>query len=87
MITPKEMVKVMETGYGKAGKMWVVDRGMVSEKNLKVHAGVRGKISGRYSEVAAQKASGPSHHYGYWGRKVSPFVSSSPKAMFMFCTA
>ena len=87
MITPKEMVKVMETGYGKAGKMWVVDRGMVSEKNLKVHAGVRGKIFDRYSEVPAQEAPGGSHRHGYWGRKVSPLVSSSPKAMFMFCTA
>jgi transposase len=32
--TPKEMVKVMETKYGKANRVWVMDRGMVSEKNL-----------------------------------------------------
>jgi transposase len=32
--TPKEMVEVMETKYGKANRVWVMDRGMVSEKNL-----------------------------------------------------
>jgi transposase len=32
--TPKEMVKVMEIKYGKANRVWVMDRGMVSEKNL-----------------------------------------------------
>jgi len=32
--TPKEMVKAMETKYGKANRVWVMDRGMVSEKNL-----------------------------------------------------
>jgi transposase len=28
------MVKLMETKYGKANRVWVMDRGMVSEKNL-----------------------------------------------------
>jgi transposase len=28
------MVEVMETKYGKANRVWVMDRGMVSEKNL-----------------------------------------------------
>lgn len=32
--TPKEMVEAMETKYGKANRVWVMDRGMVSEKNL-----------------------------------------------------
>jgi transposase len=32
--TPAEMIKVMETKYGKANRVWVMDRGMVSEKNL-----------------------------------------------------
>jgi transposase len=32
--TPKEMVAAMETKYGKANRIWVMDRGMVSEKNL-----------------------------------------------------
>jgi transposase len=32
--TPKEMVAAMETKYGKANRVWVMDRGMVSEKNL-----------------------------------------------------
>jgi transposase len=32
--TPKEMVETMETKYGKANRVWVMDRGMVSEKNL-----------------------------------------------------
>jgi len=31
--TPREMIEVMEAKYGKA-RMWVMDRGMVSEKNL-----------------------------------------------------
>lgn len=53
--TPKEMVAVMETKYGKANRVWVMDRGMVSEKNLKVHACVRGQVSGRYPEVPAQE--------------------------------
>ena len=29
--TPKEMVETMETKYGKANRVWVMDRGMVSE--------------------------------------------------------
>jgi len=32
--TPKEMIEIMETKYGKANRVWVMDRGMVSEKNL-----------------------------------------------------
>jgi transposase len=32
--TPREMVELMETKYGKANRVWVMDRGMVSEKNL-----------------------------------------------------
>jgi transposase len=32
--TPKEMIELMETKYGKAKRVWVMDRGMVSEKNL-----------------------------------------------------
>jgi transposase len=32
--TTQEMVEVMETKYGKANRIWVLDRGMVSEDNL-----------------------------------------------------
>jgi len=32
--TPQEMVDIMESKYGKANRVWVMDRGMVSEKNL-----------------------------------------------------
>jgi transposase len=32
--TPTEMIKAMEAKYGKANRVWVMDRGMVSEKNL-----------------------------------------------------
>jgi transposase len=32
--TTKEMVQIMEAKYGKANRVWVMDRGMVSEKNL-----------------------------------------------------
>jgi transposase len=32
--TTREMVEVMETKYGKAHRIWVMDRGMVSEDNL-----------------------------------------------------
>jgi transposase len=32
--TLKEIVEVMETKYGKARRIWVLDRGMVSEENL-----------------------------------------------------
>ena len=32
--TPREMVEAMETKYGKANRVWVMDRGMVSERNL-----------------------------------------------------
>ena len=32
--TTQEMVKIMEAKYGKANRIWVVDRGMVSEENL-----------------------------------------------------
>lgn len=33
--TTQEMVEIMEMKYGKAGRVWVMDRGMVSEDNLK----------------------------------------------------
>lgn len=32
--TTREMVEIMETKYGKANRVWVLDRGMVSENNL-----------------------------------------------------
>jgi transposase len=32
--TPREMVEMMELKYGKANRVWVMDRGMVSEDNL-----------------------------------------------------
>ena len=32
--TTQEMVEIMEKKYGKAGRVWVMDRGMVSEDNL-----------------------------------------------------
>jgi transposase len=32
--TPQEMVQIMEAKYGKANRVWVMDRGMVSEDNL-----------------------------------------------------
>ncbi len=32
--TPQEMVQVIEAKYDKANRVWVLDRGMVSEKNL-----------------------------------------------------
>jgi transposase len=33
--TTQEMVEIMERKYGKANRVWVLDRGMVSEDNLK----------------------------------------------------
>jgi len=33
--TVKQIVEVMEQRYGKSNRVWVMDRGMVSEKNLK----------------------------------------------------
>ena len=33
--TTQEMVEIMEKKYGKANRVWVMDRGMVSEANLK----------------------------------------------------
>jgi transposase len=32
--TTKEMIQIMESKYGKANRIWVMDRGMVSEDNL-----------------------------------------------------
>ena len=32
--TTQEMVEIMEVKYGKANRVWVMDRGMVSEDNL-----------------------------------------------------
>lgn len=32
--TVEDMVRLMEKKYGKAGRIWVMDRGMVSEENL-----------------------------------------------------
>ena len=42
--TTKEMVQIMEDKYGKANRVWVMDRGMVSEKNLEFMR----KIGARY---------------------------------------
>ena len=53
--TPKEMVEVMETKYGKANRVWVMDRGMVSERNLEFMRAVRGQVSGRHPQVPAQE--------------------------------
>lgn len=38
--TVEEIVEAMEAKYGRAGRVWVMDRGMVSEKNL---AYIRGR--------------------------------------------
>jgi transposase len=32
--TTKDMIRIMESKYGKANRIWVMDRGMVSEDNL-----------------------------------------------------
>jgi transposase len=32
--TTEEMVTIMENKYGKANRIWVMDRGMVSEENI-----------------------------------------------------
>jgi transposase len=32
--TTQDMVRIMESRYGKANRVWVMDRGMVSERNL-----------------------------------------------------
>ncbi len=42
--TTEEMVQIMEAKYGKANRVWVMDRGMVSEKNLEFMR----NISARY---------------------------------------
>ena len=42
--TTKEMVQIMEAKYGKANRIWVMDRGMVSEDNLEFMR----KASARY---------------------------------------
>lgn len=41
--TVEEMVKIMEEKYGQANRVWVMDRGMVSEENLEFirHRGIR----------------------------------------------
>jgi transposase len=42
--TTEEMVQIMEAKYGKANRVWVMDRGMVSENNLEFMR----KIGARY---------------------------------------
>ena len=42
--TTQEMVQMMETKYGKANRIWVMDRGMVSEENLEFMR----KVGARY---------------------------------------
>jgi transposase len=45
--TVEEIVELMETRYGKAKRVWVMDRGMVSEDVLEwLHAGGRGYLVG-----------------------------------------
>lgn len=41
--TTQEMVQIMETKYGKAERIWVMDRGMVSEDNLDYMRGKRAR--------------------------------------------
>lgn len=45
--TVEEMVKIMEEKYGQANRVWVMDRGMVSEENLEFmrHRGIRYLVS------------------------------------------
>jgi transposase len=42
--TTQEMVKIMEAKYGQANRIWVMDRGMVSEENLEFMR----KVGARY---------------------------------------
>jgi hypothetical protein len=37
--TMEEMVEIMESKYGKANRIWVMDRGMVSEENIEFMKG------------------------------------------------
>jgi len=32
--TTQKMIQIMESKYGKANRIWVMDRGMVSEDNI-----------------------------------------------------
>jgi transposase len=41
--TTQEMVQIMETKYGQAERIWVMDRGMVSEDNLDYMRGKRAR--------------------------------------------
>ena len=44
--TVEEIVEAMEKKYGHANRIWVMDRGMVSEKNLKFLRERKGKLDG-----------------------------------------
>jgi transposase len=43
--TVEEIVETMESRYGKVERIWVMDRGMVSEGNIKSSSKVTGNIS------------------------------------------
>ena len=44
--TTKEMVQIMEAKYGKANRVWVMDRGMVSENNIEFMRRIGARIRG-----------------------------------------
>jgi hypothetical protein len=54
----KEMVQIMEAKYGKANRVWVMDRGMVSEKNLEFMRKKGCALSGRHPQGHAEEVRG-----------------------------
>ena len=53
--TTREMVEITEMKYGKANRVWVLDRGMVSEDNLEFMRNIRGQIPGGHPKVPPEE--------------------------------
>ena len=52
--TVEEMIELMEKKYGQAQRVWVMDRGMVSEENIEFLRARRRPLSRRHAEEPAQ---------------------------------
>ncbi len=80
MTTVREMVEKIEKQYGKADRIWVMDRGMVSEKTLAflgsegrryIVGGHRGQLRQFQAELASEEG-WEEITSGLWARLVTP---------------
>jgi transposase len=91
--TVKEMVEKIEKQYGKADRIWVMDRGMVSDKTLAflgsegrryIVGGHRGQLRQFQAELASEDG-WEEIAAGLWARLVTPTDSNECNEWFVLC--